>query len=168
MRLDYAFIPYGDMGSSHQFGLSYHFGTRAPEEAYLKSSASSVVVSPSPVTVFVQVPVAPTATPVTPRAVEGPVGVDGGALVMDFEESSEGLSAARASVKEGRMVEAVKAYVDWLSKNPRDAQAWWELGGLYYQLGKKEYAVKCFESVLTLKPGNKNLSDWLEKNRNLP
>jgi tetratricopeptide (TPR) repeat protein len=84
---------------------------------------------------------------------------------MNFEEAPEGLIAARSMAKDGRSVEAVKAYVDWIGKNPRDAQAWWELGVLYYRLGKKEYAVKCFESVLNLDPGNKNLADWLKKNK---
>jgi tetratricopeptide (TPR) repeat protein len=84
---------------------------------------------------------------------------------MTFEEAPEGLATARSLAKEGRSAEAVKAYVDWIGKNSRDAQAWWELGSLYYRLGKKEYALKCFESVLTLQPNNKKLSDWLEQNR---
>jgi tetratricopeptide (TPR) repeat protein len=175
LRLDYAFIPYGDMGNSHQFGLAYRFGNILPEETTSKSSVTNVSLNvsvpsapPAPVTVFVRAPDDSSVAPVVPQAVVGPTGADGGALVMDFEEASEGLASARTSVKEGRLAEAVREYVDWLSKNPRDAQAWWELGGLYYRLGKKDYAIKCYESVLALKPENKNLSDWLDKNRNRP
>lgn len=170
LRLDYAFVPYGDLGNSHQFGLAYHFGTIIPEADERKSKAvpaQTSVVSPVPVTVFIAVPANPpvSAASVVPQTVNGSSGLGDGALVMNFEEAPEGLIAARSMAKDGRSVEAVKAYVDWIGKNPRDAQAWWELGVLYYRLGKKEYAVKCFESVLNLDPGNKNLADWLKKNK---
>jgi hypothetical protein len=170
LRLDYAFVPYGDMGNSHQFGLAYHFGTIIPEAAERKPQAvpaQASAVSPVPVTVFVAVPANPpvSAASVMPQTLNASSGVGDGALVMNFEEAPEGLLAARSLAKEGRSVEAVRAYVDWIGKNPQDAQAWWELGMLYYRLGKKDYAVKCFESVLNLQPGNKNLADWLEKNR---
>jgi tetratricopeptide (TPR) repeat protein len=158
------------MGNSHQFGLAYHFGTTIPEAAERKPQAvpaQASAVSPVPVTVFVAVPANPpvSTASVMPQTLNASSGVGDGALVMNFEEAPEGLLAARSMAKEGRSVEAVKAYVDWIGKNPRDAQAWWELGVLYYRLGKKDYAVKCFESVLNLQPGNKNLADWLEKNR---
>ena len=83
--------------------------------------------------------------------------------VMNFEESTENLVLARQLSKEGRLPESVKAYVEWIGKNPKDAQAWWELAGVYYRLGQKEYAVKCFETVLQLQPSNKTLVDWLAK-----
>jgi hypothetical protein len=174
VRLDYAFVPYGDMGQSQQFGLVYYFGTYVSDEPDRKEKQIDPPAQPTPavvavpVTVYVPAPLptssSPSAIPtVVPQAVDNASKAGNGALVMNFEEATEGLPLARQLAKEGHLPEAVKIYVEWIGKNPRDAQAWWELGGVYYQLGHKEYAVKCFETVLQLQPTNKSLEDWLAK-----
>jgi tetratricopeptide (TPR) repeat protein len=63
----------------------------------------------------------------------------------------------------GSYKEAADYYIQAIKANPQDDRAWYQLGKIYYQTHNKAYAVRCFEKVVKLKPGNKSLADWLEK-----
>jgi len=64
--------------------------------------------------------------------------------------------------KEGKFKEAAQVYVTALKDSPQDDQLWSALGRLYYQLGRKTYAIESFENALKLKP-DPSLANWLEK-----
>jgi hypothetical protein len=136
--LDYAFIPFGTLGTSHRLSLAYQF--ELPKEV---------------VKVPVQVPVTvvqPAPAPPKPKDVE-----------VHFKIENDPLAEPRALEKEGKLKEAVAATVAVLKQDPRNDRAWSTLGNLYYKLGQKTYAIQCFEQVLKLEPGNEALRTWLKK-----
>jgi tetratricopeptide (TPR) repeat protein len=87
---------------------------------------------------------------------------------LEFELPADEVARAQQLAKEGRLAEAVQAYTEVLRKNPQDARAWWELGNLYYRVGRKDYALKCFEAVVKLRPNDRALAEWIEKYRAQP
>lgn len=132
-RLDYAFLPSGDLGTSHRLSLGYEFPQPAP---------------PAPVTVLAPPPpAAPTPVPVVP----------GSSLDLRFKlPEEEGAVPSETAEKD---LAPLKNAVE---QTPQDAHAWWKLGMAYYHQGKKQDAIQCFEEVLRLKPDNPKLKAWLE------
>ena len=137
--LDYAYLPFGTLGTSHRISLAY--------ECSLPKEVVKVQV---PVTVVQPVP-QPTANL---RDVE-----------VHFKISNNPLAQGQELEKEGKKAEAARTYVKALESDPHNAQLWSALGNVYYQLGRKDYAIHCFEQSLKLKP-NPALEDWLKKYRN--
>ncbi len=137
LSLDYAYLPFGSLGVSHRVSLSYQF--ELPKEV-----------------VKVQVPV--TVLQPVPEPVSNPKDVE-----VHFKISTDPLAEGQGLEKEGKWNEALKIYAEALKETPRNDLLWSAMGRLYYQLGKKEYAVRCFENVLKLKPDNSPLRGWLEK-----
>ncbi len=132
-RLDYAFLPSGDLGTSNRLSLGYEFPQALP---------------PAPVTVTV------VATPVpAARAPAQP----GSSLDLRFELPEE--AGENPGEEEEKNLASLVAVV---GQTPGDAQAWWKLGTAYYHLGKKQDAIQCFEQVLRLKPDNPKLGAWIE------
>jgi len=176
LRLDYAFVPYGDLGSTHLLTLGYSFGPGGTKPA---PSIASTVPDPmpallplpemppvAPATVFVPQPAAPIdpAPQVQPQALpaEDP-GQEKKVLTMEFDvPTAPGLEGAKTLAREGRLREAVTALKDILQKDPSDAAAWRELGNIYFRAGQKAYAIHCYEKALALRP-DQALSDWLER-----
>ncbi len=137
--IDYAYLPFGSLGTSNRISLAYQFDL--PKE----------VVK---VTVPVQVPV----TVVQP-APELP----GKDVEVHFKISTDPLAKGQELEKEGKLKEAIGIYVEGLKANPADDLLWQALANDYYVLNEKAYAIECFEKVLQLKPDNQALKDWLEK-----
>lgn len=136
LALDYAYVPFGVLGTSHRVSLSYQFDL--PKE---------VVKVQVPVTVLQPVPETPNAKDVE----------------VHFKINVDPLARGQGLEKQGKTSEAIQNYVDALKSDPQNDQLWAALGRLYYQLGKKDYAIKCFGNVLKLKPDNQALRDWLGK-----
>jgi len=134
--LDYAYLPFGSLGTSHRVSLSYQF--ELPKE---------VVRVQVPVTVLQPVPEAP-----NPKDVE-----------VHFKISNDPLAEGQGLEKEGKWNEALRVYAEALKETPRNDLLWSAMGRLYYQFGKKEYATRCFENALKIKPDNTSLRVWLEK-----
>ena len=141
LALDYAYVPFGTLGTSNRISLSFQFDL--PKE---------VVKVPVqvPVTVVQPVPASP-----NPKDVE-----------VHFKINTDPLVEGQELEKEGKTIEAARAYVNALKADPRNDQLWAALGRLYYQLGKKTYAIQCFENALKLKPEDSTLKEWLEKYKN--
>lgn len=165
IHVDYAFVPYGDLGNTHLVSVGYSFG-EPPVVAAPKPAVP--MTAPAPATVYVQQPSptpAPSLPPVAPKPVE-----DKGALqtertiTMEFEvPANDAIVQARNLAKAGQWNPAISVLSDAIKKNPSDAAAWRELGNVYYQVKRKDYAIQCFEKVLRLKPDDKALADWLER-----
>jgi len=141
--LDYAYLPFGTLGTSHRISLAYEFSL--PKE---------VVKVP----VQVQVPV--TVIQQAPQAVSSPQDVE-----VHFKISNDPLAQGQELEKQGKKTDAARVYVDALKADPRNATLWSALGNVYYQLGQKDYAIRCFDQSLKLAP-NPALGDWLKKYRN--
>lgn len=173
-RVDYAFVPYGDLGSTHLVSLSYSFGGQnlpvpggPPTSKPSSESLSALTAPPSsaPTTVFVPQAV-PTQGQVAPQAVPtaGPENRSERTITMEFDIPAGGeVAKAKTLAQGGQLVEAVKTLKAYLQENPQDASAWDELGNVYFSMGRKDYAVQCFETVLKLRPDEKALSEWLER-----
>lgn len=139
--LDYAYVPFGSLGTSHRISIAYEFNF--PKEV---------------VKVPVQVPV----TVLQPVPVPAAPSQD---VEVHFKISNDPLAQGQVFEKEGRYNDAAKAYAEGLKTDPQNSQLWSSLGRLYYRAGKKEYAIQCFEKSLRIKP-DPTLEDWLKKYRN--
>jgi tetratricopeptide (TPR) repeat protein len=138
LTLDYAYLPFGDLGTSNRISLTYQFDL--PKEI-----------------VKVQVPVTVVQPEVQPAPASGSPAVE-----MHFKIADDPLAEGQALEKEGKFKEAAQVYVTALKDSPQDDQLWSALGRLYYQLGRKTYAIESFENALKLKP-DPSLANWLEK-----
>ena len=160
-RLDYAFIPYGELGNTHRISLGYGWGSAAPPKAAVTPSATPTPSAPAQPTL----PAGQVQPQPVPDQTTGST-QPSRTITMEFEiPTEEGVARAKALVKAERWVEAVQTLRNILLKNSRDPEAWRELGEVYFRLNKKPYAVQCFDNYLKLKPEDKALSDWLAKYR---
>ena len=152
--LDYAFLPNGDLGSTQRVSLQYDFGAAQSEP-----TPTPVVPSPTPTVVpAVSTPtVIATSSSAGPTPTQTPSPDDTLTLYFKVPEDSGAVPLTNEMAVEMRKLS------DHIKLVPRDAQAWMDLGRLYYQIGKKEWAIQCFDQVLRLEPGAQKLRDWLEK-----
>lgn len=189
LSLDYAFLPMGDLGTSHRLSLSYHFGSPAsahgaspssssqPELKNVnapgdKDSALAGAASPSPAIQAPSFEGKPPAGPsanVTEGASAAAIQAEGGDdLEIQFKLSPNTLKQGKDLEQQGRYQEALDLYIRTIHEDQKNLLAWWGLGNIYIRLGRKDYAVHCFEEVLKIKPEAAGLRAWLEKYRSLP
>jgi tetratricopeptide (TPR) repeat protein len=159
-KLDYAFLPFGDLGTTHRVSLGYRFGDVRPNARPLAVGttvpiigAPSTQVSPAGESFMVQP---------EPVADESVIFQDS-SLSIAFDLPSSDVVEGQKLEGLGRWVEAVNAYKRAVGIDPRNARAWWQLANLYMRFDRKDEAVRCFEAVVQLKPEAKSLAEWLEK-----
>lgn len=147
-QLDYAYLPYGDLGTSNRISLSYLFPSAKPIPPIETKPAAAPASSSPPAATF------------KPNPGTGP---NQNVLTLQFDVPSDLVAQGQTLEAQGNTVEAMSLYQEEIKQNGQDAMAWWYLGNDYYKLGQKAYAVQCFEEVRKLKPGDKAFSDWLEQ-----
>ena len=135
LSLDYAYLPFGTLGTSNRISLSYQFDL--PKEV-VKVQVPVTVVQPAPAAA-------------NPKDVE-----------VHFKVQSDPLADGQALEKAGKISDAIQVYVDAIKADPSNDSLWSALGRDYYQLGNRDYAIQCFEKSLQLKP-DPALEQWLEK-----
>jgi tetratricopeptide (TPR) repeat protein len=143
LSLDYAYLPFGNLGTSNRISLSYQFDL--PKQT-------------------VQVPV--TVIEQAPQPVEASKEVE-----MEFKiqtPPSDPVTVGQALEKQGQDAQAAQTYVKALQTDPENDRLWNALGRLYYRLGQKTYAIQCFEKVIQLEPKNQALQKWLDQYKALP
>jgi tetratricopeptide (TPR) repeat protein len=138
--LDYAFVPYGDLGTSHRISLAYDFPNPTP-------------VPVKPVTVFVM-PV-PTPTPLVTPSPNKP------SVKLLFEVPA----SAAATVTDFETAALIQKYEQATETNPQNAQAWHLLGLAYWKGGRKDLAVQCLQQAYRLNPADVQLKAWLDQYR---
>lgn len=149
-QLDYAFIPFADLGSTNRISLGYRFGAEPPA---VQTAAKTVGHQSSPGTAQVQPQPASSSQ-------------TGQSLTLQFDMPSPQVAQGKALEQQGQWNQALSAYLAAVKDNPQNAEAWWRMGNIYYRLRYKDYAVQCFEKVIQLKPEAQSLGDWLEKYKN--
>jgi hypothetical protein len=123
-QLDYAYLPGGELGTSHTFSLTYW---ARPPKAPVKNGYPP-----------------PTANQ----------GVTTHTLALKFSIPSDFLSQAQTMEAQGQFPQAVTLYQEALGEDPQNAQGWEALGQINLRLKRKEEAEACFQKVLQLNPGN--------------
>jgi tetratricopeptide (TPR) repeat protein len=140
ITLDYAYVPYGELGTSHRVSLAYDFPNPTP-------------VAAKPVTVFVMP--SPTPTPLMTPVPAKP------SVEVQFEVPL----SATTPVSDQETSALIDQYEKATQTAPQDAQAWHQLGLAYWKAGKKGLAVQCLEQALRLNPDDQALKKWLEDYR---
>ena len=140
-QLDYAFVPYGDLGTSHRVSVEYEFPNPTP------------VIS-KPVTVL--------SPPVTVVATPQPVPVAPGTPKSKVEVRFELPSGAGTPNSDGQASTLVGFYEKAARENPGDSRAWRKLGIVYLRTGQSALGIQCLEQALRLSPGDLELRRWLE------
>lgn len=164
--LDYAFLPYGDLGASHRASVGYRFETGGAKSGP-KADPRTAPALPVPAAVTAPsstVPQAPIG--VAPQPVDPSKGRE--ALTLKFDFSTEALAQAQELAQQGRDLEAVRAFQDILQGDPDNAAAWMGMGRIYHKHGRKAETLRCFERALQLDPSNHALDEWLQKYKSLP
>lgn len=86
-----------------------------------------------------------------------------GDVKADLERlPGDSLDQAKALELQGKNEDALNVYQRIVHDDPANIVAWNDLAVLYYDLGRKELAIQCYEAVLRLQPGNTDLKQWLD------
>lgn len=64
---------------------------------------------------------------------------------------------------QGHHMEAIRLYQEAVEQDPKNIQAWWDMGNIYCKLNQKNPAIRCFDKVLELRPDFATLKAWLDK-----
>jgi tetratricopeptide (TPR) repeat protein len=137
ITLDYAYVPYGDLGTSHRISIAYDFPNPTP--VAVKPVTVFVMPSPTPTPLMTPVP----AKPSVEVQFEVPLGAT--TPVSDLETSA-----------------LIEQYEKATETAPQDAGAWHQLGLVYWKAGKRSLAVQCLEQALRLNPSDLKLKEWLD------
>ena len=149
LTLDYAFVPYGDLGTSNRVSLAYDFPNPTPV-VKLVTVFAPVPVPAKPVTIFVT-PVS-TPTPLTPAPVKS-------AVAVHFEVPV----SATTPVTDPQLSALIQKWEQATETNPGNASAWHQLGNAYWKAGKIDLAVQCLQQAYRLNPADVELKSWLDQ-----
>ncbi len=138
--LDYAFVPYGDLGTSHRISLSYDFPNPTPVPA----KSVTVVLTPIPTPM-------PTAAPSLSKS----------SVEVRFELPL----GTTVEVTSPEIRTQVEQYEKAAEANPHDATAWRNLGVVYWKTGRQDLAQQSFEQALRLNPSDTKLKAWLDQHQ---
>ena len=177
LRADYAYMPFGELGSTSRISLSYRFAP--PKAPATPTPSPSPVVTPAVTAVPAPIVIAPPpSAPAQAPAVTAPstsaptpeTGASGDqpALTLEFSLPSDDLAKAQALEKQGKIDEAFKIYLSLVQKDRDNAKAWSALGNIYFKSGMKAQAVRCFNEVLRIHPERQDLKEWLERYQSKP
>jgi len=154
LTLDYAFVPYGDLGTSNRVSLAYDFPNPTPLVKPVTVFAPvPSPVSAKPVTVFVIPTLVPQSTPVAAPAKS--------AVAVHFEVP---VSAATPVVDPQLSALIQKLEQDTIN-DQGNASSWHQLGNAYWKAGKIDLAVQCLQQASKLNPADVKLKAWLDQYR---
>ena len=151
-QLDYAFVPYGDLGSSHRISVGYEFANPKPViQKPVTVMTNPVTLQAPPVTVISTPPPTPLPTPL-------PAGPAKSKVEVHFELPS----AASTPNADSRASSMTGPYEQAVQSDPQDSRAWRNLGIIYLRTGQSAQGIQCLEQALRLNPGDQALSQWLD------
>jgi hypothetical protein len=134
---DYAFVPYGNLGTAQRADIRYEFGggPAKPEE---KTAAAAP-------------------TPGEKQQARG--------FSKTEEELYNMFFAAGSLENSGKLAEAEAKYKEILKADSTYSQAWKRLGAVFVKEKNKAGAIKCFEAYLKLKPDDDAVQKWLKNHK---
>jgi len=138
-NLDYAVVPYGELGTTQWMMLTYMFGNNTQKGNTQAGNATAV-------------------KPAATGKVSNTVKTTTTAAVHD-QDFDDGLKLQAA----GKVKEAIEKFTKVVTANPKNVMAWNYLGRLYYIQKNKKYSIVCYEKYLKLKPDDKTTAAWLKK-----
>jgi hypothetical protein len=145
--MDYAFVPNGDLGTSHRVSVGYEFPNPTP-----------VVVKP----VTIMAPVTVQGPPVTVVATPVPsTGPSKSKVQVLFDLPGSTITPAAQT----QAAIPMAAYEKAAQQNPGDSRVWRNLGIVYLRAGKEALGVQCLEQALRLNPNDLVLKKWLDDYR---
>lgn len=160
--LDYAYLPDADLGDTHRFSLSYPFETLNKSSANGSTNSPEAQKSTSPSNGS-QENSSITGAPPKPDIQAPASDKDKDSLTLRFNIPPDFTAQGEARESQGNHAEAMHLFQQAVQQDPQNALAWWDMANIYYKLGQKAYALQCYEKVLSLKPGDKALVDWVAK-----
>lgn len=165
-KLDYAYLPNGQVGNSHRFDIGYFFnangGSPSKDPSGVGQPTRSPVQGQGPSKTSTEtLPSASQTVEIAPKLETGSSEED--SLTLHFALAPDFLARGEAMEAQGNYPEAVRLFRELLKQNDQNLKAWWDLGNVYCKLNQKTYAIQCFERILKIKPENQGLRDWLEK-----
>lgn len=175
IQLDYAYVPFGDLGKSHRVSAEVAFGApmALPQE---RVAVFEPARAAEPATVTVAPPVSarspareerglvPTALELKHRA---SAAVDAGrpadairdyraAIALDPADATTRYNLATALYLTGRFSDAAWVFRDLAESNPEDEEAWMYLGLSELRAGRRDEGVRALRYVLELNPRNEH------------
>jgi hypothetical protein len=140
--VDYAYVPMGDVDTSHHFGLRYRFNSSSAQ------AATTPPLAPRPITPL-PLPIAlPTPWP-TPAALPGTR-----VLVL-----SDGVVKGQSLEAQGQARAALEAYAAAAVADPQDLPAWRCMAKLYDRLNRPDLGVRCWREVARIDPADLQAAD---------
>lgn len=166
--LDYAYLPYGDLGAGHRLSLNWRLS--APPSA---SSGQARVAEPKPVPVMapplpvIEAPKPPPTPQPVPVATEEVDPMEAG-VRLRIKVTDETLADASQAEQAGHWDEALAIHKALLIRFPESPQVWRSLGDLHFRAGHRDEAVEAYDKALSFGLMNEELKDWLTKYRSQP
>lgn len=128
LEFDYAFVPYGELGTAHMMSVSYTFGApQTPPPEFARKTPDK-------------------------KGAKSAAELDAMFIEAGKLENS------------GKLDAAGDKYREIISEDPAYADAYKRLGAVYVKQNQKPMAIKTFETYLKLRPTDKAVAKWLEKN----
>jgi len=166
--LDYAYLPQGDLGQSHQLSLRFNPAKRshAATATPVPTVTSTFTPTNTPTaTATLPIPAFPTSTPTatyaSPAISPTPVSTEETTTFgMEVYSTSVTFQPGSDKTADPKELERLQKAIEETPQNPN---SWLDLGRLYWSTGDKEQAIQCFDQVLRLKPDFQALQTWLSK-----
>lgn len=133
--LDYAFVPFGELGYTHRLALDLDFGPAEEKAKDTKAKDTKIKDTQKK------------------------------ELTVTEAQLYQMFFDAGTAENSGMLGEAEIQYREMLKLKPDYAPALKRLGAVYFKQKKKAEAVKAFEEYIKLKPDDASVIKWLQKNK---
>jgi hypothetical protein len=164
LGLDYAFLPFGDLGDGHRISLTWRSAPPLVEAPPAKAATVPALPVSTPAPTPLPTPVqTPPVLPPDPAAVPTFAAGD-----QEIKITEDALGLARQAEEAGHADAALALHETLLARFPANAVVWRSLGDLHYRAGRKAEALKAYDEALRKGLNQPDLKDWLEKYRSQP
>ncbi|MCX8093630.1 MAG: PorV/PorQ family protein [Candidatus Goldbacteria bacterium] len=136
MQINYAYVPYGELGTSHNIMLGLSFGGKPEKQPADKIAKPVKTVTP---------------VPQKPKKTQ--------------EELYDMLATGGTYENSGKLDLAEQKYREILSYDEKYADAWKRLGAVLFKKKMVKEAIECFEIYIKLRPDDTAVKKWLEKHK---
>jgi hypothetical protein len=169
--IDYAFLPFGDLGSGQRLSLKWRFANPKPSPR----PAPTPELTPEPVLVPPLLPPAPRPLVLAPPSLPALMPTAQPTAVptvetseMQFKVTEDSLENARRLEDAGHLDEAVAVHQNLLGLYPHNPKIWRSLGDLQYRAGHHDQALQAYDKAFENGLDDADLKTWVAKYRSQP